>query len=178
MFSTPPTLSTSYSLVSTVYWSVFSPEKAEKVQSGLGLALGSDPDGISALVLKSCSTLHVLAPHLSALFSMCFSFGHLPPSCKPAKVSTKRVQKQTRPTISPVSLLLITNKVMESIIASEYPIFPVFKQPDLRPSVWVPPSHSTLDILLLLFQEWLEALNLKEVDRTIFLDISRTFDTV
>ena len=38
--------------------------------------------------------------------------------------------------------------------------------------------HSTLDMPLLLSQKWLEVFNLKQMVRTIFLDISLAFDKV
>ena len=40
------------------------------------------------------------------------------------------------------------------------------------------PCHSTLDMLLLLFQQWMEALNVSNEIMAVFLDISRAFDTV
>ncbi len=40
------------------------------------------------------------------------------------------------------------------------------------------PGHSTLDMLLLLSQPWMEVLNVRHEIRTVSLDISRAFDTV
>ena len=39
-------------------------------------------------------------------------------------------------------------------------------------------GHSTLDMLLLLIQQWMEAFNVRRETRAISLDISRAFDTV
>ena len=39
-------------------------------------------------------------------------------------------------------------------------------------------SHSTLDLLLLLSQQWMKVLNARHEIRAISLDISRAFDTV
>ena len=40
------------------------------------------------------------------------------------------------------------------------------------------PGHSTLNMLLLLSQQWMEALNIRPEIRAISLDISQAFDTV
>ena len=40
------------------------------------------------------------------------------------------------------------------------------------------PGHSTLDMLLLLTQQWMEALNVRHEIRAVSLDISHAFDTV
>ena len=40
------------------------------------------------------------------------------------------------------------------------------------------PGHSSLDVLLLLCQQWMEVLNARQEIRAVSLDISRAFDTV
>ena len=42
----------------------------------------------------------------------------------------------------------------------------------------VRPGHSTMDMLLPLTQQWMEALNVRHEIRAISLDMSRAFDTV
>jgi len=121
--------------------------------------------------------LPFLVPPLSAIFSLSFSFGHLSSAWKSANITPiHKEDAKTHPNYRPVSLLPITSKVMDSIIASDV-VFPVFQQPNLRPSVWIR-SISTLDMLLLLSQQWLEALNLKQEVKTISMDISQAFNTV
>ena len=67
---------------------------------------------------------------------------------------------------------------MESIIASDIKSF-LFSNGLLSDHQFgFKPDHSTLDMLLLLSQQWMEILNAKHDIRAISRDVSRAFDTV
>uniref|UniRef100_A0A8C4NHM8 Reverse transcriptase domain-containing protein n=1 Tax=Eptatretus burgeri TaxID=7764 RepID=A0A8C4NHM8_EPTBU len=127
---------------------------------------------------KKCSS--ALAHPLSVLFILSFAQGHLPSAWKSANITAlhKKGAKSDPCNYRPISLLPIISKVMESIIAS-----------DIKSSLFANglifdhkfgfrPGHSTMDMLLLLSQQWMEDLNARREIRAISLDISRAFDTV
>ena len=78
----------------------------------------------------------------------------------------------------PISLHPIISKVMESIIASDIKSFLFCNGLISDHQFGFRPGHSTLDMLLLLSQQWMEVLNAIHEIRAISLDISRAFDTV
>ena len=67
---------------------------------------------------------------------------------------------------------------MESIIAVDMKSFPVSNNliSDIR--FGFRQGHSTLDMLMLLTKQWMEALNVRHEIRAVSLDISHAFDTV
>ena len=67
---------------------------------------------------------------------------------------------------------------MESIIASDIKSFLVSNGLISDHQFGFRPGRSTLDMLLLLSQEWMEVLNASHEMRAVSLDISRAFDTV
>ena len=67
---------------------------------------------------------------------------------------------------------------MESIIASDIKSFLFSNGLIYDHQFGFRPGHSTLDMLLLLSQQWMEALNIRHEIIGISLDISRAFDTV
>ena len=68
-----------------------------------------------------------------------------------------------------ISLLPVISKVMESVITVDMKSF-LFSN--------LIQGHSTLDMLLLLTQQWMEALNIRHQTRAISLDISHALKTV
>ncbi len=67
---------------------------------------------------------------------------------------------------------------MESIIASDIKSFLFSNGLISDHQFGFRPGHSTLDMLLLLSQQWTEALNARQEIHAVSLDISRAFDTV
>ena len=57
-------------------------------------------------------------------------------------------------------------------------ILPLLQRPDFQSSNTIQPGHSSLDLQLLLYQQWMEVLNARHEIRAIFQDISCAFDTV
>ena len=78
----------------------------------------------------------------------------------------------------PISLLPIISKVKESIIADDMKSFLFSNNIISDHQFGFRPGYSTLDMLLLLTQQWTDALNVRHEIRAISLDISRAFDTV
>ena len=117
---------------------------------------------------------------LSILFTLSFAQGHLPSACKSANITAlhKKGAKTDPCNYRPISLLPIISKVMESIIASYIKSFLCSNGLISDHQFGFRPGHSTLDILLLLSQQWMEVLNARHEIRAVSLDISRAFDTI
>ena len=104
---------------------------------------------------------------------------HLPSAWKSGNITTlhKKGAKTDPCNYRPINLLPIISKVMESIIASDIKSL-LFSNGLISDQFGFRPGHSTLDMLLLLSQQWMEVLNAGHEIRAIFLDISRAFDIV
>ena len=123
-------------------------------------------DSFRSCVLKICSA--ALEYPLSALFTLSFIQGNLP--------STWMLHKhaKTNPlNYRPISFCSIISNVMESIIKVDK-ILPFFFNGPISYQFRFRPGHSTLDMLLLLAQQLMEA-NIRHVIGAISPDISRAF---
>ena len=78
----------------------------------------------------------------------------------------------------PNSLLPIISKVMESIIAVDMKSFLSSINLISDYQFGFRPGHSALNMLLIPFQQWMEALNVRYEIRAVSRDISRAFKTV
>ena len=78
----------------------------------------------------------------------------------------------------PIRLLPIISKVMESSIASDIKSFLFLNGLISDHQFGFRPGHSTLNMLLMLSQQWMEVLNARHEIRAISLDISHAFDMV
>ena len=87
------------------------------------------------------------------------------------------MQKNQNLNHRPISLLLIS-KVMESIIAVDVRAFLFSNNHISNHQFRLRLGQSTLDMLPLLTQQWMEAPNLRYNIRAVYLNISRAFDTV
>ena len=134
------------------------------------------PDGISSCVLKTRSA--AFACPLSLPFSSChlpLVIFHLFRNQPTSQHCIKRCKKSDSCNDGPISLLPIISKVMESIIAVDIKSFLFSHSLISDHQFGFRPDHSTLDMLLLLSQQWMEALNIRNEIRAVSLDISRVF---
>ena len=154
----------------------FSANNVESLLSNLNSDSATGPDGISTCVLKTCSA--ALAHPLSVLFTFAFAHCHLPSAWKSANNTTlQKTGAETDPcNYRPISLLPIISTVMESIIASDIKSFLFSNGLISDHQFGFRPGYSTLDMLLLLFQQWMEIFNARSEIRAISLDISHAFD--
>ena len=98
---------------------------------------------------------------LSVLFTLSFAQGHLPSAWKSANITAlhKKGAKTDPCNSRPISLLPVISKVLESIIASDIKPFLFSNGLISDHQFGFRPGHSTLDMLLLLSQQWMEVLN-------------------
>ena len=146
--------------------------------SNLDSDSASGPDGISPHVPKTCSS--TLAHPLSLFYSpshllevICHLLGNQQTSLPCIK------RCKTDPcNCRPISLLPIISKVMESIIASDIKSFLFSNGLISGHQLGFRPGYSSLDMLILLSQQWMEELYAGHEIRAISRDISRAFDMV
>ena len=113
------------------------------------------------------------------LFCVNFHDSHLPSAWKSANITAlhEKGAKSDLCNYRTISFLQIS-KVMESIITSNIKSFLFSNGLISGHKFGFRPGRSTLDLLLLLSQQWMEALSACHEIRAISLDISRAFDTV
>ena len=106
-----------------------------------------------------------------------FAQCHLPSAWKSANITALHKKgAKTDPYNCRSIFPSIISKVMESIITSDINSF-IFSNGLISDHQFgFKPGHSTLDMLLLLSQQWMDVLNVKHYIRAISLDISRAFD--
>ena len=87
--------------------------------------------------------------------------------------------KKTHPlNYSPIRLLGILSKFMESVVAVDIKSFRFSNNFISDHQFGLRSGHSTLNMLLLLTQQWMEALNIRHEIRVISLDISHAFGAI
>ena len=146
--------------------------------SNLDSDSATGPYGISPHVLKTCSA--ALAHPLSVLFTLSFAQDHLPTAWKSANITAlhKKGAEIDPCNCRPISLLPIISKVIESIIAKDIKSFLFSIGLIFAHQFGLRSGHSTLDMLLLLSQQWMEVLNARYEIRAISQDILCAFDMV
>ena len=132
----------------------------------------TSPDGISPHVLKTCSV--ALAHAFSVLFTLSFPKGYLPSAWKSANITAlhKKGAKADSCNYRLIILLPIISMVMESIIDSDIESFHFSNGFISEHLFGFRRGHSTLVMMLLLSQRWMEVLNAKHDIRAISRDIS------
>ena len=150
--------------------------KEESLLSNLDSDSATGPEAMSPRVLKTCSAaLAAVESHLALCvrLNLSFSQGQLPSAWKSANINAlhKKVAKTDPCNYRPISLLVIINKVMESIIASDIKSILLSNGLISDHKFGFRPGHSTLYMLLLLSKQWMEVLNVKHEIRAISLDI-------
>ena len=104
--------------------------------------------------------LHILS---LALFTWSFVLGHPPSAYKSTNITALRKQgAKTNPlNYRPISLLPIISEVMESIIAVDMKSFLFSNNLISDHQFGFRLGHSTLDMLSLLMQQWMEAVHVR-----------------
>ena len=114
------------------------------------------------------------------LFHPVIMLGHLPSAWKSANITAlcEKGAKNDPLYDRPFSLFPIIRKIMESIITVDMKSFFFSNYLISHHQFRFRPGHSNLDMLLLLTQQWMEALNVRHEIKAISLVISLAFDAV
>ena len=150
----------------------FSPDKVESLLSNLDSDSATALDGINPCVLKNCSSALTHTP--SVLFTLSFAQGHLPLAWKSANIpaphkkmcKNRSLQLQNKSAFSQSSARLWNPSSLQTLNLSSSPMA-LFLIINLDSD-----QVTTLDMLRLLFQQWVEVLNARHEIRAISLDIS------
>ena len=136
------------------------------------------PDGIPAIVLKTCAP--ELAPILNKLFQLSYTLGTFPTSWKQAHVFPipKKGDKSNPLNYRPIAITSLISKTMETIITKQLLTFLETNNLLSDHLYDFRKARSTGDLLAYAVHVWSSALESSGESRVISLDISKAFDRV
>ena len=173
--SQPPLYPTSTLAMSPIK---FSTRKVRKALLQLNTSKSSGPDGIPAIVLKSCAP--ELAPALNKLFQLSYNLGIFPSSWKLAHVFpiSKKGDKSDPSNYRPIAITSLISKTMETIVTKQLLAFLETNNLLSDHQYGFRQARSTGDLLAYAVHAWSSALESYGESRVISLDISKAFDRV
>ena len=156
----------------------FSTRKVWKVLLQLNTSKSSGPDGIPAIVLKSCAP--ELAPVLNKLFQLSHNLGIFPSSWKLAHVFSipQKGDKSEPSNYRPIAITSFISKTMETIITKQLLAFLEANNILSDHQYGFRQARSTGNLLVYAVHAWSFALESYGESRVISLDISKAFDRV
>ena len=144
----------------------------------LNTSKASGPDGIPALVLKTCAP--ELTPVLCRLFSLSFKLGQFPDCCKLAHIQPipKKGDKTSPSNYRPIALVSLLSKVMEKAINSQ--LLSILEKSKLLNDrqYGFRQGRSTGDLLAYVTHLWNSSIEKFGESHAVALDISKAFDRV
>ena len=137
-----------------------------------------DPDGIPAIVLKTCAP--ELALILNRLFQLSYTLGTFPTSWKQAHIFPipKKGDKSYPINYRPIAITSLISKTMETIITKQ--LLTLLETNNLLSDqqYGIRKARSTVDLLAYAVHVWSSARESCSESRVISLDISKAFDRV
>ena len=145
----------------------FSTRKVRKTLLQLKTSKSKGPDGIPALVLKTCAP--ELAPILNELFQLSYSIGIFPPPWKLAHVFPipQKGDKSDRSNYRPIAITSLISKTMETIITKQLLAFLEANNPLSDHQYGFRQARSTGDLLAYAVHTWPSALESYNESRVI-----------
>ena len=142
----------------------------------LNASKSKGPDGIPAIVLKTCAP--ELAPILNKLFQPSYTLGTFPTLWKQAHVFpiSKKGDKSYPLTYRPIAITSLISKRMETIIIKQLLTFLETRHLFSDQKYDFRKARSTGDLLAYAVHVWSSALESCGESRVISLDISKAFD--
>ena len=159
----------------------FRPLEEEEVLSalqGLDTCKATGADKISVRLLKS--TAPVISMSVTKLFNQCIATGKTPDEWKEANITPipKSPSATLPPQFRPISVLPVIAKVYESLIHKQLYSYLVNKSLLHPCQSGFRPDHGTQDVLLKTVDDWRKALDLGKCIGTVFVDLSKAFDSI
>ena len=136
------------------------------------------PDGISARVLKMVAP--AVSSSLTTLFNNSLKSGQFPTEWKQANVTPvpKSGDSHLISNYRPISVIPVIAKVFETLIHRQmYEYLQTHKLLNPAQSGFRP-NYSTQDVLLRSVDDWKKALDRGEVVGSLFIDLSKAFDSI
>ena len=173
--SQPPLYPTS---TLTMFPIKFSTHKVRKTLHQLNKSKSSGPDGIPAIVLKSCAP--ELAPVLNKLFQLSYNLGIFTSSWKLTHVFPvpKKGDKSDPSNYHPIAITSLVSKTMETIITKQLLAFLETNNLLSDHRYGLRQARSTGDLLAYGVHAWSSTLESYGESRVISLHISKAFDRV
>ena len=156
----------------------FSTRKVRQTLLQLDTSKSKGPDGIPAIVLKTCAP--ELAPILNKLFQLSYTLGTFPTSWKQAHVFPipEKGDKSNPLKYHPIAITSLISKTMETIITKQLLTFLETNNLLSDHQCGFRKARSTGDLLAYAVHVWSSALESSGESRVISLDISKGFDRV
>lgn len=157
---------------------VCSPEDVAGVIKRLRPDTSTGPDGISAVMLKSCSG--TISEHLSCLFNASLSSGKVPSAWKVSRITPiyKKGDASLVSNYRPISLLSLVSKLLERLIHSALMAHVMANDLLSTCQFGFRPMSSTQEALLSMTHFWHETMEKSGSNIAVFLDLAKAFDTV
>ena len=135
-------------------------------------------DGISSKLVKDLK--NEIALPLSIMINASIESGHVPDTMKLAKVIPiyKSKDKQMLNNYRPISLLPIFSKILEKVVYQMLFNFLNTNNALFSSQYEFRKNHSTINAVTKLVSHVIKAMNRKENTISVFLDLSKAFDTV
>ena len=162
----------------TMYLITFSTRKVRKVLLQLNTSKSNGPDGIPAIVLKSCAP--ELAPVLNKLFQLSYNLGIFPSSWKLAHIFPipKKGDKSDPSNYRPIAITSLISKTMDTIITKQLLAYLETNSLLSDHQYGFRQARSTGDLFTYAVHAWSPALESYGDSRVISLDISKAFDGI
>ena len=156
----------------------FSTRKVRQTLLQLDTSKSKGPDGIPAIVLKTCAP--ELAHILNKLFQLSYNLGTFPTSWKQAHIFPipKKGDKSNPLNYRPIAITSLISKTMETIITKQLLTFLETNNLLSDHQYGFRKARSTGDLLAYAVHVWSSALESCGESRVISLDISKAFDRV
>ena len=156
----------------------FSTRKVRQTLLQLDTSKSKGPDGIPAIVLKTCAP--ELAPILNKLFQLSYTLGTFPTSWKLARVFPipKKGDKSNPLNYRPIAITSLISKTMETIITKQLLAFLETNNLLSGHQYGFRKARSTGDLLAYAVHVWSSTLESCGESRVISLGISKAFDRV
>ena len=156
----------------------FSTRKLRQTPLQVDTSKSKGPDGIPAIVLKTCAPK--LAPILNKLFQLSYTLGTFPTSWKQAHVFPipKKGDKSNPLHYRPIAITSLISKTMETIVTKQLLTFLETNNLLSDHQYGFRKARSTSDLLDYAVHVWSSALECSGESRVISLDISKAFDRV
>lgn len=171
----PPTISQCDSMMPDVR---FTQREVRRALISLDVKKSSGPDGIPAIVLKTCAP--ELTPVLTRLFTLLYSLSEVPSSWKVAIVHPipKKGDRTDPSNYRPIAITSILSKVMERVINTRLLAYLEENQLINDRQYGFRHGRSTGDLLAYLTHRWAAAIESKGEALALSLDIAKAFDRV
>lgn len=162
----------------TLYFSPTDPNEIIKIIKSLKSTKSCGNDNISSLILKQAQ--NSISVPLSILINKSLSTGTFPDTLKIAKVIPiyKSKDRDNIANYRPISLLSSLSKVLEKVVHKRLYYFIEINDIFNENQYGFRPKHSTVNAVTHFVNDTIKSLENKETTLSVFLDLSKAFDTI